>query len=265
MITYPEISPTALSLGPLHIRWYGLMYLAAFASAWWLATRRARRDYSPCTPDQVGDLIFYGAVGVIAGGRLGYVLFYGLDDWAADWLFPVKIWEGGMSFHGGLLGVVVGMWYFARQVNKGFWEITDFVAPIVPLGLGFGRIGNFINGELWGKQTDVPWGFEVGGVVRHASQLYEALLEGLALFTILWLFSARPRPTMAVSGMFLLFYGLFRGAVEFVRMPDMDTGYIAFGWLTKGQILSTPMIVFGIVLLVVAYRAPAPGIREAAQ
>jgi len=168
-----------------------------------------------------------------------------------------------MSFHGGLLGVLVAMWYFARQVKTGFWHVTDFIAPIVPLGLGFGRIGNFINGELWGKPTTVPWGFEVNGVVRHASQLYEALLEGLVLFLILWFFSARPRPTMAVSGMFLLFYGIFRGAIEFVRLPDVDPGYIAFGWLTMGQVLSTPMILFGIILLLLAYRLPASGSREA--
>lgn len=259
MLTYPEIDPIAITI---NVRWYGLMYLAAFVSAWWLATNRARRENSIFTPEQVGDLIFYGAMGIVLGGRLGYVLFYGLDDWANDWLFPIKIWQGGMSFHGGLLGTIVAMMLFARQTKRGLWQVLDFVAPLGPLGLGFGRIGNFINGELWGKQTDLPWGFQVNGLVLHPSQLYEALLEGLVLFLILWIFSSRPRPTMAVSGLFLLFYGVFRGGVEFIRVPDADIGYLAFGWLTMGQLLCIPMIVAGVYLLMKAYRSPATTARN---
>lgn len=254
MLTYPEIDPIAITL---NIRWYGLMYLAAFASAWWLAMRRANQPDALLKPEQVGDLIFYGAMGIIFGGRIGYVFFYGLDDWAADWLFPLKIWQGGMSFHGGLLGVIAAIWLSSKQFGKGVWELLDFVAPLIPLGLGFGRIGNFINNELWGKQTDLPWAFSVNGVGRHPSQLYEALLEGLVLFIILWVFSAKPRPTMAVSGLFLVGYGVFRGAVEFVRLPDADIGYLAFGWLTMGQVLCLPMIVIGLYLLARAYRRKA--------
>lgn len=162
-----------------------------------------------------------------------------------------------MSFHGGLLGVIAAMWWFARKLGHSLWTMTDFVAPLVPLGLGFGRIGNFINGELWGKPTDVPWGFQVGGQVLHASQLYEAALEGFVLFAILWWFSSKPRPRMAVSGMFLLFYGIFRFTVEFVRVPDADLGYLFFDWVTMGQVLSAPMIVLGILMLVIAYRRAA--------
>ncbi|MEM7278213.1 MAG: prolipoprotein diacylglyceryl transferase [Pseudomonadota bacterium] len=254
MLTYPEIDPIAITI---NVRWYGLMYLAAFGSAWWLAMRRASQKDALLQPEQVGDLIFYGAMGILLGGRIGYVFFYGLDDWAADWLFPLKIWQGGMSFHGGLLGVIAAIWLSSKQFGKGVWELLDFVAPLIPLGLGFGRIGNFINNELWGKQTDLPWAFSVNGVGRHPSQLYEALFEGLVLFVILWLFSSRPRPTMAVSGLFLVGYGVFRGAIEFVRLPDADIGYLAFGWLTMGQVLCLPMIIIGLYLLTRAYRRTA--------
>ena len=252
MLEYPEIDEIAFSID---VRWYGLMYLAGFATAWFLGNYRARRPGALLTADQVGDLIFYGAIGVIAGGRLGYVLFYGLDQWADDWLFPVRINEGGMSFHGGLLGVIGAMWFFARQHRLGAWQILDFLAPLVPPGLFFGRIGNFINNELWGRQTDLPWGFKVDGVVKHPSQLYEALLEGLVLFLILWFYSAQPRPLKAVSGLFLIGYGLFRSLVEFVRIPDAHIGYLAFGWFTMGHLLSLPMILAGVYLMVTAYRA----------
>ncbi len=272
MLVYPDIDPVIFSVGPLSVRWYGLMYLVGFVAAWLLARSRSRRRDSPLGPEQVDDLIFYGALGVMLGGRIGYVFFYGLDEWARDPLYPVRIWDGGMSFHGGLIGVLVAMWFMSRRVGRRFFEVTDFVAPLVPIGLGAGRIGNFINGELWGKPTDLPWGFLVpdrvapglieGPEVLHPSQLYEAALEGLVLFLILWAYSARPRPTMAVSGMFLLFYGIFRSAVEFVRMPDHGV-YVAFGWLTKGQILSVPMIVAGVVLLVLAYRHGAARTAEA--
>jgi len=258
MFTYPDIDPVIFEIGFLKIRWYGMMYVIGFLAGWWLARIRCRRADSPINAQQVDDLVFYAMLGVIVGGRLGYVLFYGLDEFLADPLYPVKIWEGGMSFHGGLLGVVAAMGWFARKLGHSIWTMTDFVAPLVPLGLGFGRIGNFINGELWGKPTDVAWGFKVNGQVLHASQLYESLLEGFVLFAILWVYSAKPRPRMAVSGMFLIFYGLFRFIIEFYRVPDADLGYLAFGWVTMGQVLSMPMIVLGVVMLVLAYRQ-APG------
>ena len=258
MFTYPDIDPVIFEIGFLKIRWYGMMYVIGFLLGWWLARIRCKRADSPINAQQVDDLVFYAMLGVIAGGRLGYVLFYGFDEFLADPLYPFKIWEGGMSFHGGLLGVITAMWWFARKLGHNIWTMTDFVAPLVPLGLGFGRIGNFINGELWGKPTNVPWGFEVNGDVLHASQLYEALLEGFVLFAILWVFSAKPRPRMAVSGMFLLFYGLFRFIIEFYRVPDADLGYLAFGWVTMGQVLSAPMILLGALMLFLAYRN-APG------
>lgn len=255
MLTYPDIDPIIFAIGPLAVRWYGLMYVLGFVAAWILASRRARLSWSPIKPVQVDDLIFYAMVGVIVGGRLGYSLVYGWEIWLDDPLYVFKITQGGMSFHGGLVGVMFAMWLFARRLGLGMWQVTDFVAPLVPVGLGAGRVGNFINGELWGKPTDVPWSFNVNGQALHPSQLYEALLEGLVLFVILWLYSLKPRPTMAVSGMFLLWYGVFRFVVEFYRVPDTDLGYLAFGWLTMGQVLSTPMIVFGIVLIVMSLQS----------
>lgn len=257
MLTYPEIDPIIFALGPLKVRWYGLMYVIAFLLAWWLAKRRCSRADSPVDSEQVDDLLFYGMLGVIVGGRVGYAVVYGWDQLTSDPWYLFKITEGGMSFHGGLVGVVTAMWLYGRKLGQSIWRMTDFVAPIVPLGLGFGRIGNFINGELWGKPTDVPWSFIVNGVARHPSQLYEAILEGFVLFAILWFYSAKPRPYLAVSGMFLLFYGIFRFAVEFVRVPDQDPGYIAYGWVTMGQVLSLPMVLAGALMIVVAYRAKA--------
>ena len=198
---------------------------------------------------------FYGMLGVIVGGRVGYAIVYGWDQLTSDPLYLFKITQGGMSFHGGLAGVMIAMWLYGRKLGHSIWRMTDFVAPIVPLGLGFGRIGNFINGELWGKPTDVPWAFVVNDVSVHASQLYEALLEGFVLFAILWVYSAKPRPYLAVSGMFLMLYGIFRFIVEFYRVPDDHLGYMALSWVTMGQILSAPMILAGIVLVGMAYRA----------
>lgn len=254
MLTYPEIDPVIFGIGWLKIRWYGLMYVIGFVLAWWLARRRSHRADSPINAEQVDDLLFYGMLGVIIGGRLGYAIVYGWDQLTSDPLYLFKITQGGMSFHGGLAGVVIAMWLYGRKLGHSIWRMTDFVAPIVPLGLGFGRIGNFINGELWGKATDVPWAFIVNGVSVHASQLYEALLEGLLLFLILWFYSSKPRPHLAVSGMFLMFYGVFRFAVEFVRLPDKDPGYLAYGWVTMGQVLSAPMVLGGIAMVVMAYR-----------
>ena len=258
MLNYPDFDPVIFSIGPLAIRWYGLMYVIGFIAAWLLAARRAKENWSPIGQDKVDDLVFWAMLGVIAGGRLGYCIVYGWQLWLADPLYVFKITQGGMSFHGGLVGVMIAMWLFGRRLGLGMLQVTDFVAPLVPIGLGTGRIGNFINGELWGKPTDVPWSFNVHGQSLHPSQLYEALLEGLVLFVILWVFSSRPRPHMAVSGMFLLFYGAFRFFVEFYRVPDADLGYLALGWVTMGQILSAPMIVGGAVLLFLAYRKPQP-------
>jgi len=255
MLTYPEIDPVIFSIGFVKVRWYGLMYVIGFLVGWWLARRRSQRSDSPVTPEQVDDLVFYAMLGVIVGGRVGYAVVYGWSQLTSDPLYLIRITEGGMSFHGGLVGVMTAMWLYGRKLGHSIWRMTDFVAPMVPLGLGFGRIGNFINGELWGKPTDVPWGFLVNGQVLHPSQLYEALLEGFVLFAVLWIYSAKPRPYLAVSGMFLLLYGLFRFAVEFWRVPDAHLSYLALGWVTMGQILSLPMIIAGAALLVMAYRA----------
>ncbi|MCP4699961.1 MAG: prolipoprotein diacylglyceryl transferase, partial [Gammaproteobacteria bacterium] len=245
MLIYPEIDPVLIQLGPVTIHWYGVMYLIAITLAWQLGVLRARsRPDIGFSAAQVGDLIFYGAVGLVLGGRIGYVLFYDLPAYIASPLNILKVWQGGMSFHGGLLGVFIAMGLYGRQCGKSFFAVTDFVAPLVPPGLGMGRLGNFINGELWGNTTDLPWGMVfpyAGSLPRHPSQLYEALLEGLALFIIVWLYSGRPRPPMAVSGVFLLGYGGFRFFVEFFRTPDAHLGYLAFGWLTMGQILTLPM------------------------
>ncbi len=254
MLTYPGFDPVALQLGPIAIRWYGLMYLVGFAGGWWLGRVRAARADAPVTPVQVDDLVFYVALGVILGGRVGYMLFYGFDQLVENPLNLLRIWEGGMSFHGGLLGVIVAMVVFARKTACGFFRLADFVAPLVPIGLFAGRIGNFINGELWGKPADLPWAFVVDGQGRHPSQLYEAGLEGVVLFVILWVYSAQPRPVMSVSGLFLAVYGLCRFAVEFVRLPDAHIGYLAFGWLTMGQVLSLPMLLAGIGMIWLAYR-----------
>ncbi|MBM4197704.1 MAG: prolipoprotein diacylglyceryl transferase [Gammaproteobacteria bacterium] len=256
MIEFPNFDPVALQIGPLALRWYGIMYLIGFAAAWWLGRRRAARPDSPVRPEHIDDLIFYGAIGVILGGRIGSMFFYNLDQLAEDPLAFFRIWEGGMSFHGGLLGVIAAMALYARKLRVGFLPLMDFVAPLVPIGLGTGRIGNFINGELWGKPTDVPWAVVVDGVPRHASQLYEATLEGLALFIVLWWYSSRPRPVMSVAGLFLLGYGLARFAVEFLRLPDAHIGYLAGGWFTMGMLLTLPMIAGGIYMLA---RARATG------
>ncbi|MDB6087700.1 MAG: Prolipoprotein diacylglyceryl transferase, partial [Gammaproteobacteria bacterium] len=236
----------------------GIMYLIGFGSAWWLARLRASQPRSTWKPSDVDDLIFYAMLGVILGGRIGYVLFYGLGFWAKDVWYPFKIWEGGMSFHGGLLGVIVAITLYALRHGRNIADVYDFTVPLPTLGLFFGRIGNFINGELWGKPTTLPWGFNVNGEVRHPSQLYEACLEGLVLFVIVWWFSSRPRPRLATSGVFLLLYGIARFFIEFVRLPDEHIGYLAGGWLTMGQVLSFPMIIAGLVFLLYAYRVRAP-------
>jgi phosphatidylglycerol:prolipoprotein diacylglycerol transferase len=257
MVEFAKFDPVAVQIGPVAVRWYGVMYLLGFAAAWWLGHRRARRTDSPVAPAQVDDLVFYGALGVILGGRIGYMLFYGREQLLDEPLSLLRVWEGGMSFHGGLLGVMAAMALCARQMRIGFLPLMDFVAPLIPIGLGAGRIGNFINGELWGRPAELPWAVVVDGVPRHPSQLYEAFLEGAVLFTVLWVFSSRPRPVMSVAGLFLLVYGMARFAVEFVRLPDEHIGYLAFGWFTMGQLLTLPMLAGGIIMLALAYRPAA--------
>jgi phosphatidylglycerol:prolipoprotein diacylglycerol transferase len=265
MLHYPGFDPIAFEIGPffghgpIRVHWYGIMYLLGFGAAWWLARLRARFSRSTWKPNDVDDLIFYCMLGVIAGGRIGYVLVYGLTFWAADPWYPFKIWDGGMSFHGGLVGVFAAVALFARLRRRKLADVCDFTVPLPGLGILFGRIGNFINGELWGKPTTVPWGFNVNGQVLHASQLYEAFLEGLLVFASVWIFTSRPRPRMAPSGLFLLIYGVSRFIVEFVRVPDAQIGYLlGTHWLTMGQVLSTPMIALGAGLLWWAYRRREP-------
>ena len=275
MLTYPEINPVAVHLGPLEVHWYGLMYLIGIFGGWFLLVRRTRKPEVDWTPNQIGDIAFYVAIGIVLGGRLGYVLFYNLEYYAAHPLRILYVWDGGMSFHGGLIGVLIACGLYGWRHRRRFFAIMDLIAPVVPVGLFAGRIGNFINGELWGKVANLPWSMRLPchdsrfarycGVGQHTgyspphqpSQLYEALLEGVLLFTILWWFSAKPRPRMAVSGVFALGYGVFRFAVEFVRLPDPQLGYLAFGWLTMGQLLSLPLILIGLILLWLAYRRGA--------
>jgi len=255
MLVHPSIDPVAFSIGPLAVRWYGLMYLAGFGLAWWLGIRRitAGKDagLAPVTRAQFDDMLFLAVIGVILGGRLGYVLFYKPAEYLAQPLKIFAVWEGGMSFHGGLLGVMLAMAFAARRYGVGYLRLMDFVAPVCPLGLAAGRLGNFLNGELWGRVTDLPWGMVfrgAGPAPRHPSQLYEFALEGLALFVLLWWFSSKPRPVGQVSGLFLLGYGAFRFIVEFTREPDAFLGFLALG-LTMGQWLCVPMIVGGVWLL----------------
>jgi phosphatidylglycerol:prolipoprotein diacylglycerol transferase len=263
LFVYPQFDPVAFSiplpgLGSVDVRWYGLMYLLGFFVGWLGLRARAKLPWSPIKPNQVDDAVFYGAIGIIAGGRIGYMLLYGYEELIANPLSLFTVWRGGMSFHGGLIGVLIAMGLFARRIGQPYFAVTDTIATWVAPGLGFGRIGNFINSELWGKPTspDAPWAVIVDGQARHPSQLYEALLEGLVLFVALFFFSRKPRPTMAVSGLFLTLYGVFRILIEFIRVPDGGL-YLAFGWLTRGQVYSAPMVVAGIVLLVLAYRSKA--------
>lgn len=269
---YPDIDPIIFAFGPLAVRWYGLAYLAAFATCWWLGTRRARRPGSGWTAQEVSDVVFYGAVGAVLGGRLGYVFFYGFEQLLRDPFWLVRIWDGGMSFHGGLLGALVGLAWFGRKTRRTFLQVSDFVAPLVPLGLGFGRLGNFANTELPGQPTDSAFGMiypcaadairainplctgQFESFARHPSPLYQAVTEGLLLFVLVWLVSSRPQPTGLVSGVFLIGYGTLRFCTEFFRQPDIHIGFIAFDWLTMGQLLSLPMVIVGILFVVFALK-----------
>jgi phosphatidylglycerol:prolipoprotein diacylglycerol transferase len=291
---FHDIDPIALHLPAFNlfgmhfqpsVHWYGVMYLLGFGIAWWLGQRRVRAGRLPGVTDQsYGDLMFYAMLGVVLGGRTGYMLFYYDSGISWMWTDPMalfKVWDGGMSFHGGLLGVLAAVAWWSRKQRLHFFDTVDFIAPLVPPGLGFGRLGNYIGGELWGKQSDAPWAviFPKGmpdglqnlglphlrelahqGVLdqwaRHPSQLYEATLEGLVMFTVLFIYSRKPRPRYAVSGLFALMYGCFRFLVEFVRVPDAQLGYLALGWLTMGQILSLPLIAIGLFLLWMSRRVP---------
>jgi len=259
---FPIIDPVIVAIGPVALRWYGLMYLLGFLAAWWLGSVRAKRSGSGWTSEQLSDFLFYGFLGVVIGGRIGYVFFYQFDLFLDNPFYLIRIWEGGMSFHGGLLGVLVAFFWYGHGHKRTFFDVADFIAPLVPPGLFFGRIGNFINAELWGREAgpDVPWAFrfptDSEHLLRHPSQLYEALLEGLLLFLVLWLFSRQPKPRMAVSGLFSLGYGGFRFIVEYFREPDAHLGLQALG-LSRGQWLCVPLIVLGLGLLVLAYRRAA--------
>lgn len=273
--------PVAIKLGPLQIHWYGLMYLGGFLGAWLFAEYRRQRGRLPVSRDALGDLAFYVMMGVIIGGRIWYMLFYADIHWIwQDPLALFRVWDGGMSFHGGLLGVLTAGLWWSRRNNMHFFDTVDFVAPLVPIGLGLGRLGNFINGELWGKPGTVPWAMlfpnahsadvdwaathpqwqatlaQFGGLPRHPSQLYEMLLEGVVMFSVLFLVSLKPRPRYLVSGLFALMYGCFRFGVEFVRVPDPQLGYLAWGWLTMGQIQSLPLVLIGLVLVWMSRKAP---------
>jgi phosphatidylglycerol:prolipoprotein diacylglycerol transferase len=262
MLVHPQFDPIAFSIGPLAIRWYGLMYLLAFTFVLVLGRWRISHGLTKLNARDLDDLLFFGMLGTIVGGRLGYVLFYKASFYFAHPLDLFKVWEGGMSFHGGLIGVITAMLIFARRRGFSFWNISDFIAPLVPLGIAAVRVGgNFVNGELWGRVTDVPWGMVFpqahDGLPRHPSQLYEAAGEGILLFILVWWFARRPRPEAAVSGVFLIGYGLARFAVEFTREPDDFLGLLALG-LSMGQWLSLPMIVAGIAIVTWAYRRAPP-------
>jgi phosphatidylglycerol:prolipoprotein diacylglycerol transferase len=262
MFVHPQFDPVALQLGPLAIRWYGLMYLIGFTLVLLVGRYAIRtRPHATLSARDLDDVLFYGIVGTILGGRLGYVLFYKFHDYLTDPLAILKVWEGGMSFHGGFLGVLAGLWLFARTRKRAWLDITDFIAPLVPLGLAAGRLGNFINGELWGRPTDVAWAMifpQVDRLPRHPSQLYQFALEGVALFVLLWWYSAKPRPRGAVSALFLIGYGVFRFTAEFAREPDSFLGVLA-GGMTMGQWLSLPMIVAGMGLFWWSRRQPVSG------
>ena len=254
MFVYPDIDPIAFSLGPIQVAWYGLMYLLGFVAAYWLAIQKTKQEWSPLAHDHIEDLIFYSAIGVIIGGRLGYMFFYDAAALFTDplgWLARVpQIWKGGMSFHGGFIGVILAVKIFSTNARADFLEVIDFVAPLVPIGLGLGRLGNFINNELWGKTTDFFLGFLVDGVVRHPTQLYEAVLEGLILFLIVWIYSLEQRRRGMVAAAFLFYYGLFRIFIEFFRIPDSHIGYLYSDWLTLGQLLSLPMLILGLWIII---------------
>ena len=259
IISFGPFNIFGMNLGPIGLKWYGLMYMLGIIAAWWLGNRRSESEDNSWDKEQVSDMIFYGFLGVVLGGRVGYVLFYHMDLFLADPIYLFKITEGGMSFHGGMLGVFAAFFYFGRKTGKSFFEISDFFAPFVPIGLGLGRIGNFINAELWGRVAgpDVPWAMrfptDPDYLLRHPSQLYQFFLEGVVLFSLLFWFSSKPRPRMAVSGLFMIGYGAQRFIIEYFRQPDAHLGLL---WLklSMGQLLSLPMVVIGMLIIWKAYQ-----------
>ncbi|WP_019025864.1 prolipoprotein diacylglyceryl transferase [Colwellia piezophila] len=255
-LQFPVIDPIIFSIGPVSLRWYGTMYLIGFLAAMFMANKAADRSNGLWTREQVSDLLFYAFLGVILGGRVGYVLFYQFDYFLSDPLYLLEIWQGGMSFHGGFLGVILAAFIFARKTNKSFLAVGDFVVPLVPIGLGMGRLGNFINSELWGRQTDVPWAMvfptDPLQVPRHPSQLYEFALEGVVLFIIMLVIIRKPRSLGLATGSFFIGYGVFRSFVEFFREPDAHLG-LYFSFISKGQILSIPMILIGMFIIYWGY------------
>ena len=256
MLTYPAIDPIAFHIGSWPVYWYGLMYLVGFLAGWGLLSLRIRLSPRGINQDQLSDLVFYTALGAIIGGRLGYMIFYDWHVLFSDPLLIFQTWKGGMSFHGGLIGAIAAIYFCTKKLKLSMLALTDLIAPAVPVGLGAGRIGNFINGELWGRVTEAPWGmiFPNAGIYsRHPSQLYEFFLEGIILFLVLWIYSSKPKPLGAVSGLFVLGYGTFRFIIEFFREPDAQIGYLA-GGLTEGQWLSLPMILLGLGVMWWAYK-----------
>ncbi len=254
MIPFPPIDPVAFTLGPVAVHWYGLSYIVGIGLGWGLLHDRARRSDGRWTADQVADLVFYAALGAVLGGRIGYILFYNLQSYLTAPLSILKVWRGGMSFHGGILGMSLALWWFARANQRSMLEMADYLVPVVPIGLGLGRLANFVNQELFGAPTLQPWGVlftnpAAGGLARHPTQIYEALLEGLVMFLILNLLARKSRPHGTLLGVFLIFYAVFRSAVELLREPDAHIGYLAFGWLTMGQLLCLPMLMMGVLLL----------------
>ena len=257
MIPFPTIDPVAFKLGPVAVHWYGIAYIVGIGLGWWVLHRQAAADGCEWLREDVADVVFFAAIGGVLGGRIGYALFYNFADYLDNPLSIFAIWRGGMAFHGGVIGFVLALALFARRRARRFLTVTDFVIPVVPIGLFFGRIANFINQELWGAPTSLPWGVVFthpasGGAARHPSQLYEALLEGLVLFVLLRFVASRTMRAGAVSATFLIAYGIMRVGIEFVREPDQHIGYLAWGWVTMGQVLSLPMILLGLLILIFA-------------
>jgi phosphatidylglycerol---prolipoprotein diacylglyceryl transferase len=275
-----QIDPIIFQIGPVALRWYGLSYLLAAGFAYWLGSKRVHEAWRGMTRQQCEDVCFIGLIAAIVGGRVGHILFYDFKTYLADPIAILRVWEGGMSFHGGLLGVIIGLWIWGRRNNRKPLAVLDFVAPLIPMGLGIVRLlGNFFGGELWGRRTDAPVGMlfpkqpelagyghealisayqsgALNGFARHPSQLYQAVLEGVVLALIMWWYSKKERPYRAVGGLFVALYGVQRFIVEFFREPDQNLGFVAMDWLTMGQVLSIPMILFGFGLMFVAYRWP---------
>lgn len=257
MLLHPNIDPVAVDLGFVQVHWYGIMYLIGFAAAYLLFRQRAKKAAAPFLVEQVDDVVFYAALGVIVGGRIGYILFYG-SSLFDDPLAIFKVWQGGMSFHGGFIGVMISLGIYCKRQQVKVGSLLDLTCLVAPIGLGFGRLGNFIGQELWGRPTDMPWAMvfpaDPEALARHPSQLYQAFFEGLILFSIMYWFNHKPRPRWSSAGLFVLLYGIFRFFVEFFREPDSHIGFDVAGMFSRGQLLSFPMIIVGFMVLLWAYK-----------